>query len=123
MYKGRILVVEDNMDSYELVRFILERYGYETFLAADGRDGVSATIKQKPDLILMDLAMPELDGWRATRQLKSDSRTKHIPIVAVTARALPGDRQRALDAGCDGFITKPIDLAELMGVVDKILAK
>ena len=123
MYKGRILIVEDNMDSYELMRFILERHGYEIFLAADGRDGVSAAIKQKPDVILMDLALPELDGWEAAGQLKSNPQTKHIPVVAVTARALPADRQRALDAGCDAYLTKPIDLAELVRMVDGVLTK
>jgi len=121
MVKGRILIVEDNMDSYELVRFILERYGYEAFLAVNGRDGVDAAIKQKPDLILMDLSLPEMDGWEATRLVKANQATKNIPIIALTAHALPGDRQRALDAGCDGYITKPIDLAELVRAVDQAL--
>ena len=121
MVNGRILIVEDNMDSYELVRFILERYGYEAFLAVNGRDGVDAAIKQKPDLILMDLSLPEMDGWEATRLVKANQATKNIPIIALTAHALPGDRQRALDAGCDGYITKPIDLAELVRAVDQAL--
>ncbi len=121
MIKGRILYVEDNMDSYELVRFILERNGYEAFLAVNGRDGVVAAIKQKPDLILMDLSLPELDGWEAARLVKSNPRTNHIPIIALTAHALPGDRKRAMDAGCDGYITKPIDLADLVREVDQAL--
>jgi CheY-like chemotaxis protein len=118
MSKGRILVVEDNMDTYELVRFILEKNGYETFLAVNGRDGVNATIKQTPDLIIMDLSMPEMDGWTAIGLIKKDERTSAIPLLALTAHALPGDRQRAMDAGSDEYITKPMDLGELVKSVD-----
>jgi CheY-like chemotaxis protein len=121
MSKGRILIVEDNMDTYELMRFILELNGYETFLAMDGRDGVNAALKQKPDLILMDLAMPEMDGWEATRLIKKDPLTSSIPLIAVTAHALSGDRARALKAGCDDYITKPMDLAELVSMVNRAL--
>ena len=123
MSKGKILIIEDNMDSYELVHLFLERNGYETFLAANGREGVSAALKQKPDLILMDLAMPELDGWEATRVLKSDPRTKNIPVVALTARALVGDRKRAISAGCDAYVTKPIDLIELLRVMEQMMRR
>jgi CheY-like chemotaxis protein len=122
MNKGRILVVEDNMDTYELVRFILEKNGYDTFLAMNGRDGVNAATKQMPDLIIMDLAMPEMDGWTATRLIKSDVRTKSIPLITLTAHALPGDRQRAMDSGCDEYITKPMDLLELVESVDHWLS-
>ncbi len=118
MSKGRILVVEDNMDTYELVRFILEKNGYLTFLAMNGRDGVNAASKQMPDLIIMDLAMPEMDGWTATRMIKSDAKTSAIPLIALTAHALPGDRQRAMDSGCDEYITKPMDLLDLVESVD-----
>lgn len=121
MSKGRILIVEDNMDTYELMRFILELNGYETFLAMDGRDGVNAALKQKPDLILMDLAMPEMDGWEATRLIKKDPLTSSIPLIAVTAHALSGDRARALKAGCDDYITKPMDLSELVSMVNRAL--
>jgi two-component system cell cycle response regulator DivK len=121
MSKGRILVVEDNMDTYELMRFILERDGYETFLAMNGRDGLSAARKQKPDLILMDMSMPEMNGWEATRRIKKDPKTGSIPLIAVTAHALPGDRQRALDAGCNEYITKPMDLSELVEAVNRTL--
>ena len=117
MNKGRILIVEDNMDTYELVHFILEKSGFETFLAVNGRDGVNAAIKQKPDLIIMDMSMPEMDGWTATGLIKKDEQTKAIPVIAVTAHALPGDRQRAMDAGCDEYITKPMDLDELVETV------
>ena len=117
MSKGRILIVEDNMDTYELVHFILEKNGFETFLAVNGREGVNAALKQKPDLIVMDMSMPEMDGWTATGLIKKDEQTKSIPLLALTAHALPGDRQRAMDAGCDEYITKPMDLDELVEAI------
>lgn len=123
MSKGRILVVEDNMDTYELVRFILEKNDYETFLAVNGRDGVNAAIKQTPDLIIMDLSMPEMDGWTAIGLIKKDERTSSIPLLALTAHALPGDRQRAMDAGSDEYITKPMDLGDLVKSVDHWINK
>jgi two-component system cell cycle response regulator DivK len=123
MNKKRILVVEDNMDTYELVRFILEKNGYETFLAVNGRDGVNAALKQNPDLIIMDLSMPEMDGWTATGLIKQNTRTSKIPLIVVTAHALPGDRKRALDAGCDEYLIKPMDLLELVETVNAWLKK
>jgi CheY-like chemotaxis protein len=117
MNKKRILVVEDNMDTYELVRFILEKNGYETFLAVNGREGVNMAIQQKPDLIVMDMSMPEMDGWTATSFIKHDAQTSSIPLIALTANALPGDRQRAMDAGCNEYITKPMDLGELVEAI------
>jgi two-component system cell cycle response regulator DivK len=119
MSKGRVLIVEDNMDTYELVRFILEKNGYEVFLAVNGRDGVNAATKQKPDLIVMDLSMPEMDGWTATSLIKQNKQTASIPLIALTAHVLPGDRQRAVDSGCDEYITKPMDLLELVETVDR----
>lgn len=118
MSKKRVLVVEDNMDTYELVRFILEKNDYETFLAMNGRDGVNAAIKQMPDLIIMDMSMPEMDGWTATSIIKHDPQVSAIPLIALTANALPGDRQRAMDAGCDEYVTKPMDLLDLVDTVD-----
>ena len=123
MSKGHILVVEDNMDTYELVRFILEKNGYDTFLAMNGRDGVNAATKQLPDLIIMDLAMPEMDGWTAMRLIKNEVRTASIPLIALTAHVLSADRQRAMDAGCDEYITKPMDLLELVESVDHWLSR
>jgi two-component system, cell cycle response regulator DivK len=117
MSKGRILIVEDNMDTYELVHFILEKNGFETFLAVNGRDGVNAALKQRPDLIVMDMSMPEMDGWTATALIKKNDLTSSIPLIALTAHALPGDRQRAMDAGCDEYITKPMDLDELVEAI------
>lgn len=123
MSKGRILIVEDNMDNYELVRFILERAGYDVFLAVNGRDGVTAARLQKPDLILMDLGLPEMDGWIATEKLKSDEATKSIPLYALTAHTLPAERKRALLAGCDGYVSKPIHMQGFLEVVEGVFLK
>jgi len=123
MSKGRILVVEDNMDNYQLVRFILERAGYDVFLAVNGRDGVDAARLQKPDLILMDLGMPEMDGWIATEKLKSDDATKSIPLYALSAHTLPNERKRAILAGCDGYVSKPIHMQGFLEVIDGAFAK
>ena len=117
------MIVEDNMDTYELVKFILEKNGFETFLAMNGRDGVNAAAKQHPDLIIMDLSMPEMDGWTATRLIKGNLQTSAIPLIALTAHALPGDRNRAFDAGCDEYITKPMDLLDLLETVNDWMQK
>ena len=121
MSKGNILIVEDNMDNYELVRFVLERNGYDVFLAVNGRDGVDAARLQKPDLILMDLSMPEMDGWDATTLIKQNPETKHIPLVALTVHTLPSDRKRALEAGVDAYLTKPINMKVLVKTVDETI--
>ena len=123
MSKGRILVVEDNMDNYELVRFVLERAGFDVFLAVNGRDGVAAARLQKPDLILMDLSMPEMDGWLATEKIKSDDSTKVIPLYAITAHTLPRERFHAMQAGCDGYISKPIHVESFLMVIDEVFEK
>jgi CheY-like chemotaxis protein len=123
MSKGHILVVEDNMDNYELVRFILERAGYDVFLAVNGRDGVSAARLQKPDLILMDLGMPEMDGWLASEKLKADDATKSIPLYALTAYTLPNERKRALEAGCDGYVSKPIHMTGFLATIEAAFRK
>ena len=106
------------MDTYELVRFILEKNGYETLLAVNGRDGVNAARKQNPDLIIMDLSMPIMDGWTATSLIKKDEQISSIPVIAVTAYAMPGDRIRALNVGCDEYVTKPMDLLDLLETVN-----
>jgi two-component system, cell cycle response regulator DivK len=123
MSKGRILIVEDNMDNYELVRFVLERAGYEVFLAVNGRDGVDAARLQKPDLILMDLGMPEMDGWTASQKLKSEEATKSIPLYALSAHTLPGERKRAIQAGCDGYVTKPIRVQSFLDLINETFEK
>jgi two-component system, cell cycle response regulator DivK len=121
MSKGRILIVEDNMDNYELVRLVLERAGYDVFLAVNGRDGVDAARAQKPDLILMDLGLPEMDGWNATEKLKSDEETRSIPLYALTAHTLPQERKRAMSAGCDGYVAKPIQMKGFLDMVEEAL--
>ena len=118
MGKPRVLIVEDNVDNFELVRFLLERAGYEVLSAANGLEGLDAARREHPDLILMDLSMPEMDGWNATTHLKADEETRTIPVLALTAHTLPGDRKRAIDAGCDGYISKPINVASF----DKLVA-
>jgi CheY-like chemotaxis protein len=120
MSKGRILVVEDNMDNYELVRFILERAGYDVFLAVNGRDGVDAARLQQPDMILMDLGMPEMDGWAAAEKLKSEQSTKFIPLYALSAYTRPSERKRALDAGCDGYLSKPIHMESFLSAINEV---
>ena len=121
MSKGCILIVEDNMDNYELVRLVLEHAGYDVFLAVNGRDGVDAARAQKPDLILMDLGLPELDGWNATRKLKSNPETNSIPLYALTAHTLPAERKRAFQAGCDGYVAKPIQMKGFLDIVEEAL--
>ena len=123
MGQGRILIVEDDMDNYELVRFILERAGYDVFLAVNGRDGVAAARLQKPDLILMDLGMPEMDGWNAAQKLKADEATKSILLFALTAHTLPSERKRAMEAGCDGYVSKPIHLDGFLKTIEGALGK
>jgi two-component system cell cycle response regulator DivK len=121
MSKGHVLVVEDNLDNYELVRTILEMVGYDTFLADNGRDGVTAARKQKPDLILMDMSLPEMDGWNATKLIREDPETAHIPMIALTVHTLPIERKRALDAGVDAYLPKPYDAGQLIRLVESTL--
>ena len=121
MSKGHILVVEDNLDNYELVRTILEIAGYDSFLAVNGRDGVDAARKQKPDLILMDMALPEMDGWDATKRIREDPETAHIPMVALSAYTLPKERKRALDAGVDAYLSKPFDASQFIQLIESTL--
>ena len=123
MGKASILVVEDNIDNYELVRFILERAGYDVFLAMNGRDGIAAARLQKPDLILLDMGMPEMDGWLAAEKLKADDATKSIPLYALTAYTLPSERKRALEAGCDGYVSKPIHMSAFLNTIEEAVGK
>jgi len=121
MSQPRVLVVEDNVDNLALVRFLLERAGYFVMSAANGLEGIESARRDQPDLILMDLSLPELDGWMATTQLKADEQTRRIPVLALTAHTLPGDRKRAIDAGCDGYISKPINVASFDKLVANLL--
>ncbi len=110
----RVLLVEDNEANRDMLSRRLTRHGWEVLLAGDGRQGVCVATDQHPDLILMDLRMPDLDGWAASRQLKSNIAAADIPIIALTAHAMNGDRERALAAGCDEFETKPVDFDRLL---------
>ena len=118
---AKILVVEDNEMNRDMLSRRLERRGYEVIVAVDGEEGVARAKAEVPDLVLMDMSLPILDGWEATRQLKGAPETKSIPIVALTAHAMSGDREKALDAGCDDFDTKPIDLPRLLSKVEGLL--
>jgi len=119
----KILLVEDNEMNRDMLARRLRRKGYEVVPASDGREAVAVAQAQPVDLILMDLSLPVLDGWEATRLLKSDSLTWSIPVVALTAHAMPGDRERALEAGCDDFDTKPIDFNRLIAKIEAQLAR
>jgi two-component system cell cycle response regulator DivK len=113
----KILIVEDEPRNMKLFRDLLHRNGYETIEANDGEQGVALARTSNPALILMDIMMPKMDGIEATRILKTDSTTKYIPIIALTSFAMKGDKERALEAGCDGYIAKPIDIHELLTAV------
>jgi len=115
----KILLVEDNEMNRDMLSRRLERRGYAVVLAVDGRSGVEMALSHAPDLVLMDMSLPVLDGWEATRQIKAAPATRHLPVIALTAHAMSGDREKALEAGCDDYDTKPIDLQRLL---DKIAA-
>ena len=117
----RILIVEDNDLNRDVLSRRLVIKGYEVLLAAHGREGLAIAEAKQPHLILMDLGMPEIDGWECTRRLKAQSSTGHIPIIALTAHAMRGDREKALNAGCDDFDTKPIDFAGLIQKMERLL--
>jgi len=119
----RILVVEDNEMNRDALSRRLVRQGYAVALAVDGDDALKLAAATRPDLILMDLSMPELDGWECARRLKQTPATASIPIIALTAHAMLGDRAKALEAGCDDFDTKPVDLARLLGKIEALLAR
>ncbi len=106
----KILLIEDNHDNSQLVRFLLERVGCEVVTAIDGVTGLRLAGEEMPDLVLLDLSIPEMDGWTVAEELKANAATENIPLVALTAHALPSDRKRAMAAGCDGYIVKPIDV-------------
>ncbi len=109
----KILVVDDNQDSRELVVKVLKNKGYEIIEATDGEEAIEKAVGEKPDLILLDISIPKLNGYEVTRRLKSREEFKEVPIVALTAHAMKGDRAKALEAGCEGYISKPINIREL----------
>src|SRR5919206_2859337 len=113
----KILYVEDNDDNIYMLRNRLTRAGFSVVVATDGAQGVEMARSEQPDLILMDLSLPVLDGWEATRRIKAASATRHIPVIAFTANAMAGDREKAMAAGCDDFDTKPVELPRLLGKI------
>ena len=117
-----LLVVEDNELNRDMQVRRLERKGFEVLIAMDGRQGVEVATEKLPDLILMDLNLPVMDGWEATRRLKSAPETRGIPIIALTAHASSGDREKAMKAGCDEYVSKPIDMAQLVAMIEKTLS-
>ena len=118
---AKILLVEDNEMNRDMLSRRLERRGYEVVIAVDGQQGVDLAQSALPDLILMDMSLPVIDGWEATRQLKSMDRMKAVPIIALTAHAMSGDREKALEAGCNDYDTKPIELPRLLGKIEALL--
>jgi two-component system cell cycle response regulator DivK len=119
----RILLVEDNEDNRDMLSRRLIRKGYDVLLAADGGEGVAQAAALRPDLILMDMSLPVLDGWEATRQIKASLETSQTPIIALTAHAMSGDREKAVAAGCDDYDTKPVELLRLLEKIEALLAK
>jgi two-component system, cell cycle response regulator DivK len=117
MMRNRILIVEDEPKNLKLMRDLLDRFSYETIEANDGEQGVALAKSSKPDLILMDVMMPKMDGLEATRLIKADYATKDIPIIALTSFAMKGDRERTIEAGCDAYLAKPVDIAEVLKTV------
>jgi CheY-like chemotaxis protein len=113
----KILYAEDNDDNVFILKTRLTRAGFTVLIAADGAQAVAMAMTEQPDMILMDLSLPVLDGWEATRKIKSAAATRHIPVIALTAHAMTGDREKALAAGCDDFDTKPIELQRLFGKI------
>ncbi len=116
-----ILIIEDNEMNWDMLSRRLIKRGFEVSLAVDGEEGVEEASRQQPDLILMDITLPGIDGYEATRRLKAGPLTAHIPVVALTSRAMSGDRERALAAGCDAYDTKPVDLKRLLNVIDEVV--
>src|SRR5579863_10607659 len=120
---AKILIVEDNGMNRDMLSRRLARRGYEIAVAADGEAGISAASSERPDLILMDMSLPIIDGWEATRRIKAETGTGAIPIIGLTAHAMTGDRDKALAAGCDDYDTKPVELPRLLEKIEALLAR
>lgn len=120
---SKILLVEDNEMNRDMLSRRLERRGYAVLIAVDGQQGIDLASQQCPDLILMDMSLPVVDGWEATRRLKANLETQAIPIIALTAHAMSGDREQAMQAGCDDYDTKPVDFPRLLEKIQTLLTK
>ncbi len=118
---SKILLIEDNEMNRDMLSRRLERKGFEVALAVDGQQGIDAVHQDRPDLIIMDMSLPVLDGWEATRQLKANPETKDIPIIGLSAHAMAGDREKAMNAGCDDYDTKPVELPRLLDKIKHML--
>ena len=118
---ARILLVEDNEMNRDMLSRRLERKGHQVVIAVDGQQAIDLAASEKPDLILMDMSLPVMDGWEATRRLKADGQTKQIPIIALTAHAMPEDERKAREAGCNDYDTKPIELPRLLEKIEALL--
>ena len=117
-----ILLVEDNEMNRDMLSRRLVRNGYEVSIAIDGQQGVDMAISLRPDLILMDMSLPVIDGWEATRQIRANDVARKIPVIALTAHAMAGDREKAMEAGCDDYDTKPVEMERLLGKIAALLA-
>jgi CheY-like chemotaxis protein len=120
---GKVLIVEDNEMNRDMLSRRLTRRGYEVVIAIDGEQGVSAAKAHKPDLILMDMSLPGLNGWEATKLIRADESTRKIPIIALTAHAMAADREKAIESGCDDYDTKPVEINRLLGKIDKLISR
>ena len=119
----KILLVEDNELNRDMLSRRLERRGFQVLIAVDGAQGVAMAQSEAPDLVLMDMSLPLVDGWEATRRLKAAPETRAVPIIALTSHAMVGDRDKAIEAGCDDYDTKPIELPRLLEKIDRLIAK
>jgi two-component system cell cycle response regulator DivK len=118
---AKILLVEDNEMNRDMLSRRLIRRGFEVVFAVNGKQGVDLARSEKPDIILMDMSLPIMDGWEATRCVKSDDATRSVPVIGLTAHAMSGDRERAIEAGCDDYDTKPVELDRLIGKIERLL--
>ena len=119
----KVLLVEDNEMNRDMLSRRLQRKGYDVVMAVDGEEAVKVAAAERPDLILMDMSLPVIDGWEATRRIRADASISGIPIIALTAHAMAGDREKAIAAGCDDYDTKPIELQRLLGKIEALLAR
>jgi two-component system, cell cycle response regulator DivK len=118
---AKVLLVEDNEMNRDMLSRRLTRRGFEVVFAVNGKQGVDLARSEKPDIILMDMSLPIMDGWEATRCVKSDDATRSVPVIGLTAHAMSGDREKAIDAGCDDYDTKPVELDRLIGKIERLL--
>ena len=118
---AKILLVEDNEMNRDMLSRRLVRKGYEVFIATDGQQGADMALSRLPDLILMDMSLPVIDGWEATRRIRANDATRRIPVIALTAHAMAGDREKAMEAGCDDYDTKPVEITRLLRKIAALL--